>query len=59
MDDLLSLQRMARALGVTRVWLRDQAAGGNVPVLRAGKRLLFSRAATVAAVAAMAGKGGA
>jgi excisionase family DNA binding protein len=40
--NLLALSRMARRLGVTAGWLRDEAAAGRVPALRAGKRYLFS-----------------
>ena len=52
--DLLPLRRMAARLGVTSVWLREQAEAGTVPGLRAGRRWLFSPAAVVAAVATMA-----
>lgn len=52
--ELLSLGRMARRLGVTRQWLRDAAEAGHVPCLRAGTRYLFSAAAVIEAVAAMA-----
>ena len=36
MDDLLALARMARRLGVTQAWLREQAETGMVPHLKAG-----------------------
>jgi len=42
MNDLLSLSRMARRLGVTQQWLRDQADAGKVPCLTAGTRYLFN-----------------
>ena len=42
MDELTSLSRMARRLGVTQQWLREQADAGNVPCLKAGKRYLFN-----------------
>jgi hypothetical protein len=42
MDELLSLSRLARRLGVTQAWLRDQADCGRVPCLKAGKRYLFN-----------------
>lgn len=51
MAELLSLARMARRLGVTQDWLRAEADAGNVPCLRAGKRLLFNAAATQEALA--------
>ena len=56
MSDLLSLARMARRLGVTQEWLRDQADAGNVPCLRAGKRYLFNAVAVREALAAEAAK---
>lgn len=40
--ELLSLQRMARRLGVTAAWLRSEADAGRVPCLRADRRFLFS-----------------
>lgn len=55
MNELLSLGRMARRIGVSQQWLRNQADSGNIPGLRAGKRYLFNataveeRLATVAA----------
>jgi len=42
MADLLSLPRMARQLGVTQQWLRNQAKMRLVPCLRAGSRFLFN-----------------
>lgn len=41
MDDLLSLPRMARRLGVAQGWLREQADSGTIPCLKAGNRYLF------------------
>jgi excisionase family DNA binding protein len=41
MSEVLNLPRAARRLGVTAKWLRDQADGGKVPCLRAGRRYLF------------------
>ena len=53
---LLSLPRMARRLGVSARWLREQVEAGHVPALHAGPgRLLFNVAATEAALAALAG----
>ena len=54
MDDLLSLSRMARRLGVTQQWLRDEAEAGNVPCLKAGSRYLFNPPAVQEALAAQA-----
>ncbi|KKM04693.1 hypothetical protein LCGC14_1761650 [marine sediment metagenome] len=54
MRELLSLSRMARRLGVTRCWLRNQADSGRVPCLRAGTRLLFNPVAVQEAPAAKA-----
>ena len=52
---LLDLRRMAKRLGVSARWLRDQAEAGHVPALPAGPgRLLFNVAATEAALAALA-----
>jgi hypothetical protein len=61
MNELLSLSRMARWLGVTQLWLRDQADAGKVPCLKAGKRHLFNPVAvqeTLAAKAARSQQGG-
>ena len=38
---LLPLGPMARRVRVTTGWLRDEAAAGRVPCLRAGERFLF------------------
>lgn len=56
MSDLLSLARMARRLGVTQDWLREQADAGNVPCLLAGKRYLFNAVAVEEALAVQAAK---
>jgi len=61
MDVLLSLVRMARRLGVTQAWLREQAEAGNVPSIKAGKRYLFNAEAveqTLARAAAQNRQGG-
>ena len=50
-DELFPLSRMARRLGVTQAWLRDQADAGNVPRLKVGNRYLFHVAAVQAALA--------
>ncbi len=56
MDELLSLSRMARRLGVTKQWLREQADAGKVPCLPAGKRFLFNPTAIEAVLAERAGE---
>ena len=55
-DEVLSLPRMARRLGVTQAWLRAMADAGDVPCLRAGRRYLFNPEAVQAAVAKEAAK---
>jgi hypothetical protein len=42
MDELLTIGPMARRVGVTVGWLRDEADAGRVPCLRAGERRLFN-----------------
>ena len=54
MSELLTLARMARRLGVTQRWLREQAEAGKVPCLKAGKRYLFHGVAVQDAVATRA-----
>lgn len=56
MTELLTLARMARRLGVTQQWLREQADAGKVPYLKAGKRYLFNADAVHDAVATRAAK---
>jgi excisionase family DNA binding protein len=53
-NELLSLSRTARRLGVTQQWLRQQAEAGAVPSLKAGNRYLFNHAAVEEALAAKA-----
>jgi len=54
MNELVSLARMARRLGVTQRWLRDQTDAGRVPCLRAGRRLLYVPVAVQDALAELA-----
>ena len=54
MNELLSLSRLARRLGVTRQWLRSQADAGEIPCIKAGNRYLFSLVAVQEALAAKA-----
>lgn len=42
MNELLSLPRMARRIGVPTQWLREQVEAGKIPCLKAGKRYLFN-----------------
>ena len=56
MSELLSLPRMARRVGVTQQWLREQADAGSVPCLKAGKRHLFNPAAVEEVLAAKAAR---
>jgi len=39
--NLLPIGAMARRLGVTAKWLRNEAEAGRIPHLAAGRRLLF------------------
>lgn len=54
MAELMTLPRMARRLGVTQKWLRQQAVDGAVPALKAGPRFLFSADAVSKVVCEMA-----
>jgi len=54
MNELLSLSRLARRLGVTQQWLRAQADNGTIPSLKAGNRYLFHPIAVQEALAAKA-----
>ncbi len=61
MNELLSLSRMARRLGVRQQWLREQADVGKIPCLKAGNRYLFNPMAvqeTLATKAARTRQGG-
>lgn len=54
-EEILPLARMARKMGVTTEWLREQAEMGNVPCLKTGKkRYLFNVAAVQEVLADMA-----
>lgn len=39
--ETLTLSRMARRLGVTAQWLREEAEAGRLPCVKAGKRYIF------------------
>ena len=56
MSDLLSLPRMARRLGVTQRWLREQSDAGGIPCLKAGTRYLYSPEAVEDVLAGRAAK---
>lgn len=61
MNEVLSLSRMARRIGVTQQWLREEAEAGRLPCLRAGRRFLFNVEAVQQAIASKAahlGQGG-
>jgi hypothetical protein len=55
-DRILPLRMMARRLGVTQKWLREQADAGVVPHLRAGNRYIFEPNATEESLAKEAAK---
>lgn len=52
--ELLTLPRMARRLGVTQDWLKEQAVSGDVRCLKAGRRFLFDPEAVQEDLAAQA-----
>lgn len=56
MNDLLTLPRMARRLGVTQAWLRAEADAGRVPYLKAGARYLFNPTAVQESLAVLAAR---
>jgi len=56
MSDLLPLGRMARKLGVTQQWLRNEADTGKIPCLKAGERYLFNPQAVQKSLAAKAAR---
>jgi excisionase family DNA binding protein len=58
MGEVLTVNRMARRLGVTARWLRAEAEAGRVPCLRAGNRYLFNPLAVEQALAQRAAEGG-
>jgi len=53
-NELVSLARMARQLGVSRAWLKLQAIDRKVPGLLAGAKWLFVPDAVTATLAEMA-----
>ncbi len=44
MSDLLTLNRLARTLRLSRAWLKEEALAGRLPCLRVGRKLLFELA---------------
>ena len=58
MNEVLSLGRQARRLGVTKKWLQAEAEAGRVPSLKAGGRYLFDPEAVQKVLHDRAGKGG-
>lgn len=55
-DELLTLARMARRLGVTMAWLRNMADAELVPCLKAGTRYLFNPQVVEARLAELAAR---
>lgn len=51
---ILPLRAMARSIGVTQRWLREQSDAALIPHLRAGRRYLYAPAAVESAVAELA-----
>ena len=49
-NELLTLPRLARRLGVSQSWLRQEAASGRIPCLAARGRYLFSESAVRSAL---------
>ena len=47
----LGLHDLAAQLGLSIAWLKAEASAGRLPCLRAGRRLLFDRAAVERAIA--------
>jgi hypothetical protein len=55
-ETLVPLSVLATALGLPRLWLRDEALAGRIPCLRAGKRLRFHVEAVRACLVARAAR---
>jgi excisionase family DNA binding protein len=51
---VLSARQIAKQFGVPLEWVRGQAKAGNLPHLKAGRRLLFNPSAVAEALARMA-----
>jgi hypothetical protein len=49
--EILTLRAMAKRLGVSVRWLREEANAGRVPSLPAGKQMLFNPLAVVESLA--------
>lgn len=56
-EELLSLSRAARRVGVTSLWLKGEAEANRVPYLRAGRRLLFDLASLAESLRVRAASG--
>jgi hypothetical protein len=56
-QQLLSLPAVAKALRLPVKWIKGEAEAGRLPCLRAGRRLLFARAAVEAALVSRAAAG--
>ena len=44
-ETFISLQRLAQRLGLPAAWLKAEAEAGDIPSLRAGRRLVFNHEA--------------
>jgi excisionase family DNA binding protein len=53
----LNLREMANALKVPLGWLKEEAAAGRIPCVRAGRQFLFNRDAVENVLAERAAKG--
>lgn len=49
-ETFISLQQLARELGLPASWLKSEALAGRIPALRAGRRWAFSAPAVRAAL---------
>jgi excisionase family DNA binding protein len=55
--ELVTLGQLAKALGLSRNWLRAEVMQGRLPCLRAGRRILLCRSAVEARLAERAASG--
>ena len=57
-EKLLSLREVARLLGLSAAWVREETTAGRLPHLKAGRRRLYSLEAVVRALLNRAGARG-
>ena len=57
MNDLFTLNRLARTLRLSRAWLKQEALAGRLSCLRVGRKLLFELATTKRELAQRAATG--